>query len=414
MRLFPLILVSSAALGGCSIYTDDLKSGLGGGQGGTGGTDAGVPGYEKCGGIRTTVPERPDASSVMNKTTMNTCVAAVFNVDFGDQMPSVTANPTRYRDIGLDIDNKCTPEDEKSIAECRLLPLPDGTIPGATDGKGGIDNSFGSVIQAFRGLNMKLTSQNYSMEINAGAITTLFQVSGYNGEANDDQVTVDLFVSGAFGASTAVPDGGMADAATTVATPSWNGNDVWPVSADSLKDGVTLSQPKYSDAQAYVSSGKLVASFPTAAMRFRIEQTQYGLADLSLDMVAATLVCDIASTNEGCGFSLSACTFAGRLEADSLVKQLSQLPDPQGGPLCMDTTLYAQFKDSICLSIDVFYGKATSNIPCNALSFGATLDTSPAALGKVVTVPPPVPGTCPSGYDPATDSCAMAAPTPPM
>src|SRR5262249_15065535 len=160
---------------------------------------------------------------------------------------------------------------------------------------------------------------------------------------------------------------------------------------------------------AYVSGGKLVATFQEAGLRILLGLTDIVQVNLDFRLHAAYIVCDVVPTDAGkWSFTLRNCTLAGRWVADDLVKQLAKMPDPRDiqnpNPLCTGSASSAAFKDNICRLRDIASTFGGPTAPCDALSFAANLDYEPALFGDVYGKQPPTP-QCPPGTDPADDSC---------
>src|SRR5205814_7872968 len=145
---------------------------------------------------------------------------------------------------------------------------------------------------------------------------------------------------------------------------------VWPIASDSVTDG-QRSKPRSFDPNAYVSNGKIVATFKETGLRILLGLTDVVQVNLDFRLRAAYIVCDIVPTDAGnWGFTLRDCTLAGRWVADDLVKQLARFPDPldlqNPKPLCTASSAYAAFKDSICRLRDIASTFGGSTPPCDA------------------------------------------------
>jgi hypothetical protein len=130
---------------------------------------------------------------------------------------------------------------------------------------------------------------------------------------------------------------------------------------------------------------------------------------MDLPLHAALLTCDVGPTDVGrWGFTLTACTLAGRLIADDFVHQIRQFPDPLDltNPLCTDSPSYAGFKNTICGLVDIESRETVAGPvgPCDALSLGVNFNMVPASLGDVFNDESSSP-TCAAAADPTNDSC---------
>lgn len=269
------------------------------------------------------------------------------------------------------------------------------------DGPGGVDNAFGYFVQQVRNfLPDNLSSDIYTQLVMGGNAGLVVHVTGYDAQADDDDVQVEMLTTAPY---RAYMDGGTA-------RPRWDGNDVFPIDARSVSNG-DLSAAKTVDPHAYVSGNKLVATFGSMDQPMVIGLSSALPTRFALHLQLATLVCTITTTQVGpWGYRLS-CNLSGRWNADDLVHQLSVLPDPTDlqnpRPLCTNSAPYATFKNIICGGRDV--SGSVSKSPeglCDSLSFGMNFETIPARLGNVYAVAPSM-DTCPMGFDPANDSCNM-------
>jgi hypothetical protein len=294
---------------------DDGGPGSGGGDGGF------APG---CMPFKPPPPPNPDDVPPDDGTNL-TITGVLRTIDLGDSPPNPTLPPRRFLEIGWDLDGKCTTErnadllrdssQEKrnQVTECRL---PDWANP-TVDGANGIDNSLGAIVQGVRNTVSGFTSENYTAQLEAGGVTVIVRLAGWNGQANDDKVTVDNIVAAPF--DSYGPEG---------KTPKWDGTDEWPIASDSLVNG-NPDRPKSRDTNAYVTNYQLVANLSESALRLDIGLSQLGNVKLTMVLSAAVAVCTLVPTSElGAGWVTKNCILGGRWEADDLLKQLSQFPDP--------------------------------------------------------------------------------------
>jgi hypothetical protein len=320
-------------------------------------------------------------------------VAAEYTLDLGDGTPNPSVPPLNYRSIGFDLDNTCTTSTNSKSGTCRVPQYANGVV----DGPGGIDNSFGGIVQAVRNQITNFSSDSYTKTLQSGKANMLVRVQNWNGQPDDDQVTVSTMVTAPFD-SFAAPG----------AVPKWDGTDAWPVAADAVNGSV--DKPKFVDTHAYVTNNQVVATLSQSAIRLGVGLTSIQDVKLDLALRAAFVVCTIApSTLGNWGYTLSECTLGGRWSANDLVKQLGAFPDPLNNnkPLCKGTSQYDTFKASICSQVDLNSNPtAGPTQPCDALSVGITFTTKPALLGNLYALKPN-PDPCPPEpiYNPKYDCC---------
>jgi len=221
IRGLPAIGLVTLLFAGCAVYDSSLtvRPGLnrggndqGGGSGGAGDTQggggtpggggssaasgaggAGGNGGQSCDSI--TFPPRP---TVRNAGGDKEIVGVQYDIDLGDSPMSTAGTPTRYRTIGFDLDGECstTAETAISLTSCTL---PAGSM-GVIDGPRGQDNAVGQVVQIASERIQGFSSMVYTEQLQKGAANAILHVTGYNGEADDDQVRVEALVSAQFDA----------------------------------------------------------------------------------------------------------------------------------------------------------------------------------------------------------------------
>jgi hypothetical protein len=386
------LFVFAALVAGCSVYDASLLGsdagapgtggqGGGGGEGGAGGTDGAGCTFAKP-------PDQPTAGSSGGSIEL---VAAMKTVDLGEAKGP--DKPT-YTGIGFDLDHACTTADP-ATSSCRE---PEFATANHADGPGGRDNAVGALVDKVHStLGDAFGSQTYNDTIAQGNASILVRVRGWNGEPDDADVEVSLYVADVLGTS-----------------PAWDGDDAWPVRSDSLvpsgdptqASSYDIERPKYADPHGYVSGGKLVASLAHASILLTNALFPGKSTPISLNLDGAFLVGTIEGPNGG--RYLSDVTLAGVWPTNDLVHQLGHFPDPinRNTSLCMTSAVsYPTFRDQVCSFTDIYDGpQATKVTPCNGLSFAIQLQTAPAKIGPIsVVVPEPNP--CPACADPQNDSC---------
>ncbi len=218
-------------------------------------------------------------------------------------------------------------------------------------------------------------------QIAMGRYTFLLKLQNYNGTPNDREVIVSFFVSsGVEGVQTS--DGG------DLPPPTFDGGDVWTVDPLSLLSGVSANgrdclvdatpcAPKYSDGQAYVVDGLLVAHIDAP---LRIGLT---MGTFHMDVKGGVMVARL--TRSGASFSLAG-DYGGRLQIGDLLRGLAFFRAPVGpGFLCPGVPLFDNLKGKLCEHLDLRGQQAEDGreLPCDALSTSLSFDAYPAQLGHV-------------------------------
>lgn len=429
------------AAGGAGGNGGDVTAGSGaGGNGGT--TDGAGAAPGTCDSL-----VYPTPPAIVNAGGDITFVAAIKSVNFGDEPVSDTgdaggdaaldaapaeAHPER---VGFDLDKTCTADNKAGPFSCRE---PDWASGNHMDGPRGQDNAVGYLIaQLAKQFGISFGTSNYNAAALHGDLSIITQVSGYNGEADDDQVKADLFIAAPFSLGVqaardagsadagAKPDGGVdasaPDAAGTDAggpVPIWDGTDRWPIASDSVLDIAPdagdqnpLHYPRYSDPKAFVTNHILVASLPTISIRLNVALAAGLNATIQMNLTGSGIVGEIYETtvNGEKRYALRNGTLAGRWAAHDLLGSVGQFEDPTRPaahvPICTDNpALYCIFKGILCSFADISATGTSRTADCDALSIGVNFESVPATIGDVYIVKPYT-ARCPPQYDPANDIC---------
>jgi hypothetical protein len=349
--------------GACSLAVD--LDGLQGGAPADAGADAAMDASPSCQHV--TYPPAP--ATATEGGTIEFAVA-LRSMDFGESGATV---------VGLDLDKTCT-----CLGEGASCVYPPSATKDHCDKSGGRDNAMAQLFSTIGLFVSDFSSAHFSAQAEQGAWSLLIRVAGYNGEADDAEVSVALY-------PTYWDEVGQGE------NPLWNGTDVWPVSSGALIDGVSVDQPKYADAKAYVTGNTLVASLPSVFLN-----VSAGGGDLGIELTAGTLMGTIV--NQGGRYKITSGLCAARWKTESIFKIASSI-NADGMALCKDGSLtYSSFKNLVCGHVDIASSLGGVTTACDSLSFGMSLETEPVFLGSVFT-PMPAPPVCSPEQDPATDSC---------
>jgi len=362
---------------GCAVYDSSLLVSTDGGS--ESGSDTSVPDAgDGCNHVRW--PDRPDADTP-SQTQDIEFFDAIEMLDFGAGDGGTPAAE------GFDLDGVCT------------CPGPDSCIvfPEAgtqCDFEGGVDNALGSLVKEFSGATNFFDQDYINQGIQSGVFGALFRVRNYNGQANDTNVELSLFISnGTVGAGT--------DAGPTI--PKFDGTDQWTLDPASLLGG-TIGDAGPApivayDLNAYVSNYTLVANISDMPLAIGAADGE-GLVtmDLSGALVIATLT--------PAGNSFNATGFvAGRWQTNKLLTAMQVLHDPFDfdASLCGDDQIYQLLKGRICELQDISGNVLDDGkgAPCDALSLGFGFKSTAASYGYVFA-PPDAGGGCGPQY---TDQC---------
>ncbi len=400
MRRALLAAAGTVALGyaGCLLQSYEVTPAETTASAGGAGGAAGMGGMGGCAGARWPAPPGADDPSTDDVD----FVVAVRTLDFGevDIEPSGPA-------VGYDLDAVCTCVDEAPNS----CIVPSYAAANHCDGPGGRDNAAAQLIDYASVLYPGVSSASLTSDLELGEWSVLVRVQGYNGTPNDTNVVASVFPSPGFQRDDCNPS-----------APAWDGDDRWPVSAFAIEgaDGgaggtsaggsggaggndcsdtmfdPALDTPRYTDANAYVSDGVLVASLPKAGLLLSTDPVE-----ARINLVAGFLSARIAPSAEG--WTLADGLLVGRWPSADMLGTLTAVIS-DGAPLCTDSPLYKALKTAACNYVDIEASLGGPTSPCDALSFGLSFHADPARLG-IVFSPTSSPLACPDETDPAGDSC---------
>jgi hypothetical protein len=299
--------------------------------------------------------------------------------------------------FGYDLDHVCTCPGPPSCAQEKGVPV-------SCDDEAGRDHWGINLFSALGELASVGTAQ-INEGLQKGQYGLLLEITGYNLQLNDDHVTVNFYVSNGLNRTA---DGG-------IPAPQFNGNDFWTIDPGSVSSGCTdagACQAVYSDDDAYVSSGVVVAHMANAIpIGFGVRSF---LGGATMTLSDAIIVGDLKGSNTSGGdvsFQLIGGTIAGRWATNKLLSTLAAIPDPfvDGGFICGDSGTYSAFKNAACAVADISSNQMNDNqspapAPCDAVSMGLQFTAVAANLGEVLAAPDAAVG-CRSGGVPFMDTC---------
>jgi hypothetical protein len=246
---------------------------------------------------------------------------------------------------------------------------------------------------------------NFAMK--TGEYGLVVQITGYNGQPNDRQVSVALYASSGV---LSTGDGGA---------PQLNhdGSDKWTLDPRYLLAGTALMgtdcdrntscSPNYVDDNAYVAGGVLVASLGEVPITFGGRANLGGaVMDLSQTVLVGTMRPVMLASN-GLGWAIDSGSVSGRWGSTKLLSNMATIPIPDSGTyLCGDSPTYLTLKNYICSLQDIPSDNSRDNTgaPCDAISMAFGFAAEPARLG-VVTPLPATPAGCADAGVPFFDTC---------
>jgi hypothetical protein len=350
--------VAAAAAQGCALPSFVLVTN-------DGGTDAAGP--PMC--MPATYPDPPGGMD--DGMSIPGLVFAVHTIDMGD-------NGTIP---GYDLDHVCTCFDDAGpscVGSSWQLNTYCDQPPNT-----GVDNQAAKLFTFFSLANGgQFGSTYFTNQANGGAWTLLIKVDGYNGMPDDPMVKVSIYASKGLSGK----------------TPKWDGNDVWPVTAQSVLDG-GVSNPAFVSNGAYVAGGVLVATMPT---------TQITLAGSGPDTITVQFKSGVITAqivNTGVSWKLTGGILAARWAIKDVFAAIASYRDNSGHPFCTNQVVWGTVKGTICKDADILVdGTQPKSAPCDAISVGLGFSADPVVLGGVSDAGIATDGCAPND-DPATATC---------
>lgn len=445
-------LATSSACGRSTELGSDLDAGSGasgnGGHGGNGGNATGgsAGGGEEALGTRfwegagsegCPTVGRPSKDQRPNSDSGGDLVLhlGMSEVDLGDGGPDDAIDDQRWKEIGFDLDLGCNaaswPDDALTDPQRQACPALreracQNPFQNIFDGDYCRDNAAGGLfgilsLSPIAGDPFRLTGSDWNCAIHRGSMGILFKISGYNGEANDSAVRLDVYSS--VGVSEPANwDCRRGESNDDALDPAWSSQagqpltKQWMIPTRDIRAGAAAPEgdfpdSKWADATAFVRSGWLIAELPKG--------TELWFNGLN-------------AQTPGLRLQLNNGLLAARLERDPESDQWRFSDATLGAtttPAAMTTALREiGYCENLCDSYTTTIGylnqtvdmlSSTSDpVPdaaCDALSFGMHFTAESISPGPVIEVPAPpdvAGGKCgtPRNPDVPKPGCTCAAP----
>lgn len=313
-------------------------------------------------------------------------------VSAGDSGADLKTFVIAIRDIALDLE-KAPGLDLDNICTCDKRP---GTNQGGKgsciavnkdhcDGDGGIDNqlaALASIVQATSPDSSHI-DQVAARLIDQGRKTLLFEVAGYNGKANDDEVVVSVYLA------EGLPEKGCPSSEPGPVgffIPGWCGNDSWHVSNSSVLSGTSVPSLF---GKGWVTNYQLVVPFENKVV------LPFGEASNAV-IDRATLEGKLVPLDEGMQerdptipptpaqerlWRLKG-TLVGRSSTSDILATLGAYEIGGAGPLCKGSN-FPSIAQLVCSYADLSMTGDNLTAPCDALSAAIGLTADPVLKGPV-------------------------------
>lgn len=258
----------------CDSFPEELPAGFGRDDAGTTECAAGACWWstttaEGCTSHRLPTPD--DRPSNTSDAEVDPIYVAVDKLWLGESSPvAEPGTPNQWASYGFDIDGICT-----NPLDC--LSAPDGELGCRSgtgipfDGNGCRDNKFGELEPIAAGEpNIRpfgLGEERFNCELHRGGFTIMAKISGYNGEPDDSQLRVDLYMS--LGREN-LPDWKCEDGVDWEPNAKWLASDKWIIDSTTLESMTStdgeLPPSQVADRNAYAREGYIVAQLPDGSV----------------------------------------------------------------------------------------------------------------------------------------------------
>ena len=237
--------------------------------------------------------------------------------------------------------------------------------PSACDDPNGVDDYARRIFEEINSIACDaglINEATFNNALTQGLSGVLIEVSSYNGQKDDGEVTVTVYGSQGF-------DG------FPTTHPALDGGDHWVLDPSSATG-------QFSTTNAYVSNFTLVASL-TFPIVVGSTYTQSVTIQLDNGLIRADLQMNGNTLTKMTG------VLGGRWDPAKFLPSLQAVPDPlsAGSYLCGNDFTYAFLKQTICDNVDLNISPSQDGQGiCNAVSMGAAFEAVPAVLGKTGAV----------------------------
>jgi hypothetical protein len=278
--------------------------------------------------------------------------------------------------IGYDLDGLCSYAPDPPV-EC--LPPNDGASP-ETDGRDGIDNSFGENFPLVLFTFVGDVQTSFDTELMAGRGLVLVRIQDWNGMPDDPRIAVTIANGVRTDPAEGAPDGGVPDGGTAT-PPAWDGTDVFLPALDDFVGG-DETRPRILNDNAYVADGTVVVALPDRSeLVWTSDRLVFAL--VLTDPILTARISDDKSFLEDV-------TITGRWGKLDLLEAFEGLTFCSGGP--ERAALERLFDDAADVRQDSMTGDGM--VDCDAVSVAVRMRGYRGEWG-MLTSPDPAPEPCP-------------------
>lgn len=332
------------------------------------------------------VPTNADRPAPKDGKDIGPIMLAVASMRFGSVNEQGVVDQNAWQDIGFDIDGVCTASET-----CPSEDPPPSCKAGASalpkDGNYCRDNTFGkleysSALVPQISKTYGLSDDAFNCSLCVGDYTFLIRVTGYNGEANDDNVRIDLYPSP--GLEKVLP--WDCSQPTWVNQPCFTPDMPWTVLEDTLvekRGGPDLPDSKIFDSTAYVRESYVVVHLPEDVL-FWFPGYKSLVVAYPLRIQKGIVVGKLQKGADNV-WSISDGVIAGRAKSQDLLNGFRLIGFCDTNDKANYDLMTTFISDNLDVRAD---GTYDSNAPCDALSLGIAFSARQAKAGKLETVAP--------------------------
>jgi hypothetical protein len=327
-------------------------------------------------------PAAPDEASMPDGSR---ATFAISKLILGRNDTNGTSNKELWKTIGYNLDFTVTAKTSSGVivGDSVCARINGASFNTIVDGNNGRDNAFGStVLPILLAVHPEIEKTSNAL-IQQGKHSLLIDVQGLGSAPTYESLTVRLYEAREF-----------TDAQGMPAKPVFDGSDVWPVTFESVNEGM-LDKPRSMVTDGYVATagvaGTLVAQFDESIvltldalpvpdgqgiMQIRIRQP----------LLSMRFSADRSHVDSG--------TLAGTIDTAELEDEFARMTGVLDKNLCNSETSQS-IRQLVRQSSDILADRQLhANLPCNSISIGIQFEATQAQLGAVLPPAAPLMDPC--------------------
>jgi len=354
------------------------------------------------------IPKPEDRPSPRGDKDVGPIVLAVSSMRLGSLNEQGQIDKNAWQDLGFDLDGVCTASDTCPSDD----PPPGCQSPSSQlvrDGFHCRDNTFGRLEYSATAVTQLagtygLSDDAFNCALCAGQYNFLFRITGYNGEADDDRVRIDIYPS----------PGLEAPLPLDCRDPGWKDKNLcfsadmpWTVQDTSVAEprgGPDLPPSKVFDDAAYVREGYVVTRLPGETL-FWFPGYKAAFVSFPVRIQQGLVIGKLARGADRL-WTISDGVIAGRVRREHLIEGFQLIG------FCRENepNNYGLMETFINENLDVLAdGRSDAKSACDAMSLGLGFAARQARAGKLEPVAPLEPCTRGPAVDGGADAGGVDA-----